>query len=685
MKINELLLINFRSHQRKKVEFACGVNAIVGRNGAGKTSIMEAVVFALTGGLFHGNKESAIRSGCDSGHVEMTFVINGKPGKIKRYLDVTKVTLDYDGTTYKKVGEVKEVWDKLLQVQPEFIENIITARQGKIHSLFSTDDEVSREKLFQKIFLVPPTEKIRSSLYRNYMKQCPPMIPVEDPAQIHTIKTDKLRDIRELEQHLSSLHPESKEEFNQLIIRKNFLEACKRDRIAISSGLRNKERLTGALSELRKRESGLQEKVDALDILPYEEEVARLQAISNQLAAYKQITVVLDNYKAVSESSILAAREAYEKLFELGAAEKATLNRLVEKLVELNDWFNNEGTIGHKNCPLCKQSLEHAHEFNNSRLLELDKLNEEYAAAAASTDKLNVAVTEAKIELNSLTIQLNKKNELEGKLNNLRITDEDITDLSKLAEYEEVVACYKEYAEELGNTQHEIAKLTTELASLDLMLARYSVYDKPGSLDVELQAVVEAIEKAENSRAAFHNVNVKLQIAQARITELDERLVVAERDNEKNGKRNRYLEVISRIYDGFHSSNFPRKLVQTYTGAVTERLKEKLESFELPFTASINDKFETHIFDKEHKRIPTASGGQQVLLGLALHLALHDLFSQSFPLFMIDEGSAHLDAENRGLYFNLVNSLRSEKKLNQIIIIDHHDALKEVVDHVIEL
>ena len=47
MLIHSLALENFKSYARATIEFSPGTNAIIGSNGSGKTTILEAIGFAL--------------------------------------------------------------------------------------------------------------------------------------------------------------------------------------------------------------------------------------------------------------------------------------------------------------------------------------------------------------------------------------------------------------------------------------------------------------------------------------------------------------------------------------------------------------------------------------------------------------------------------------------------------------
>jgi exonuclease SbcC len=137
-------------------------------------------------------------------------------------------------------------------------------------------------------------------------------------------------------------------------------------------------------------------------------------------------------------------------------------------------------------------------------------------------------------------------------------------------------------------------------------------------------------------------------------------------------------------YDVLHTSQFPRRLVQTYGTVVEEELQQQLQRFDLPYRANINEDFRIVVTRDGHV-VPRLSGGQEMVVGLCLRLALHSMFSQAFPMLIIDEGTTHLDEENKKLYFQCVKDLKADKIIQQLIIIDHSSLLTEAVDHVIRL
>uniref|UniRef100_B8HWC2 Nuclease SbcCD subunit C n=1 Tax=Cyanothece sp. (strain PCC 7425 / ATCC 29141) TaxID=395961 RepID=B8HWC2_CYAP4 len=85
MEILSVTLKNFKVHSDREFTFQPGMNAICGVNGAGKTSILEAIAWVLFD--YYGySKTELIKSGCASAQVAVTFTSNadGRPYRVSR-------------------------------------------------------------------------------------------------------------------------------------------------------------------------------------------------------------------------------------------------------------------------------------------------------------------------------------------------------------------------------------------------------------------------------------------------------------------------------------------------------------------------------------------------------------------------------------------------------------------------
>jgi len=74
MQILSVALTNFKTHKEKTFHFELGTNAICGENGAGKTSILEAIAWTLFNYQGSYRKEDLIRNGASSAQAIVTFV-----------------------------------------------------------------------------------------------------------------------------------------------------------------------------------------------------------------------------------------------------------------------------------------------------------------------------------------------------------------------------------------------------------------------------------------------------------------------------------------------------------------------------------------------------------------------------------------------------------------------------------
>ncbi|EDX85155.1 RecF/RecN/SMC N terminal domain, putative [Synechococcus sp. PCC 7335] len=74
MQILSVALTNFKTHKEQQFDFQLGTNAICGENGAGKTSILEAIAWVLFNYQGSYKKEDLIRNGASSAQVRVVFI-----------------------------------------------------------------------------------------------------------------------------------------------------------------------------------------------------------------------------------------------------------------------------------------------------------------------------------------------------------------------------------------------------------------------------------------------------------------------------------------------------------------------------------------------------------------------------------------------------------------------------------
>src|SRR2546421_11494748 len=113
MQLLRLRLVNFRQHADTELEFGPGITGIIGPNGSGKTSILEAIAWALYGvQAVRGDKDSIRRLGATcraGGAVHLEFRLGAREYRVKRGLSTA--VLQQDGQVI--ANSLKAVTDKL--------------------------------------------------------------------------------------------------------------------------------------------------------------------------------------------------------------------------------------------------------------------------------------------------------------------------------------------------------------------------------------------------------------------------------------------------------------------------------------------------------------------------------------------------------------------------------------------
>jgi len=89
--ITSVELGNFLSHTETSLEFGNGVTVFVGHNGAGKSSIIDAITFALFGQHTRKSNKGLIKRGTDKAFAKVVFNANGKQYQVERKIDVKGV------------------------------------------------------------------------------------------------------------------------------------------------------------------------------------------------------------------------------------------------------------------------------------------------------------------------------------------------------------------------------------------------------------------------------------------------------------------------------------------------------------------------------------------------------------------------------------------------------------------
>ncbi|MGI0488726.1 AAA family ATPase [Pantanalinema rosaneae CENA516] len=154
MEILTVTLKNFKSHSDRHFSFQPGTNAICGENGAGKTSLLEAIAWTLFNYRGSYKNEDLIRNGASSAQVRISFVSN----RDQRTYEISRCTRSGYTIYDPQVGEKLEYSRIEEEVLPWLRQHLGVAAGTDLADLFANTIGVP-QGMFTADFLKPDRER----------------------------------------------------------------------------------------------------------------------------------------------------------------------------------------------------------------------------------------------------------------------------------------------------------------------------------------------------------------------------------------------------------------------------------------------------------------------------------------------------------------------------------------------
>jgi len=450
MYLNRLFMHNFKKFRRAEVEFQGGLTGIVGSNGAGKSTIVEAIAWSL-----YGNRASSITK---------DFIRNSRAGEgetveVKLSLSLGKRELDIyrsmkgrsmapeaflflDGQRIAAgTKEVDQRLEDILKISYQDFMKTFYARQKDLDNLLKEGGMGKREYLLKLLGL----EDIKESALEEIKSD---RSSLEDQRSRLAGALAEIGDVQARLEGLSREISVAREEMEEAERYESLLQGKRELQLKELDALNAKMNSHSLLAE---RASRLQEECRSLEaILVRDEE--RLQEIEASKRRLDEIRPALDRLASVHAmlEQLEPSRNLFEEISRKAAVAKAQLE------AERSALEKDEKRL---------RELER----DRARLMELEPLEEEYK----EVQKLLVRLEELRERFGRIS-QSQKENaiRLEGLRSNLLKADKSIADLQRAADrYEELQPA----AEEEKRLKAEQAKLSGERErqrEIDLLLSQ---------------------------------------------------------------------------------------------------------------------------------------------------------------------------------------------------------------------
>jgi len=664
--IHSIELIDFLAHHDTKLDFSNDATVFVGQNGAGKSSIIDAITFSLFGAHTRKNNKSLIRRGANKSLVKVDFSANGKNYRTVRQIDakgtLTAQFLEKNGEDFipiaegerKQFGEsMTEEVEKVLGINFEKLKIASIVQQGELNSIIKAKPKEFKE-LLNTIIGIDRLD-----------------VAVESMKEV----------LKEFRKDIQTKHGFDDTQIELLENRMNEFQ----------------NEITNSKPMMKKLEE--EKQVRETKIIQIEQEVEKdsvkeiqlreLEDQKEELVSYAKETIkkiqrdVMEEERKVNECkgcfSIVSKRgEIESRLFKLEEELQTISKELVEsekKKIRFEEQgeFANRLELKDGKCPVCDSKVDHLNPLFQKEHLEeeiktldrkisqtkekqveledsIEKINDELREAENADIKLkthNIS-TETELEQIAATIKekVKKIKDIPITINSGQLLEASSIDAHAKMKYEKILQIEKTTS---GFNQEEFL-----LKKKDLIQNR----DRLRQIDQEFGAISNRIENAEQ------------QLEKNRII-LDE----------LNNVR-KYVIELENIQKNVYSIDGPvaKSLRSWALDIISEKASEYLEKLNtkiqrISLSQKTRDVNITCYARSTMLELESLSGGEQVSIALSLRLGMAHLLGASNLNFMIlDEPTTHLDSERRKALVGVLSqlaSIRGEEASMQFIIISH--------------
>lgn len=671
MKIKKIILNNIRSYDHQEIDFAEGSTLLSGDIGAGKTSILLGIEFALFG-LQPGQRGSSLlRNGKNSGGIKMEFEIDNKKIEVERTLRRGKsisqdsCSMTIDGIKKEiSVMELKSTILKLLNYPKEFSKKqnllykfTVYTPQEEMKQIILQDSE-TRINTLRHIFGIDKYKKILDNtsllllrLRGERRTKEAIILDIEDEKYGLLVKENELE---EKHYNLSSVEKE-------LFLKIEEMKKIQEEKEEIYKKVEEKIKLQQEIEKKKIMLSNKNENLSSKEMM-IEKLESQIKELQDMRIDELEIKNLLDELNPMKQKK----DNVNENIISIGLQ----INSLSEKNKE-NEMIKDR-IIHIETCPTCMQSVDSVYKNNifskidsetNDNLRKIEFLIQEKKILAEKSNKINseILFTEKRInELNLIKIKFEGMEEKKKQIEEMKNSN----------------ALLKKDVEELGN---EIIFLNDGFNNLK----------KYENVFEEKQREFEGALKQERiAEIKVAELKKEIQVFSKQIDELKERV----KKSEEIRKQVNYLVEI----ENWLSDDFSNLIFLIEKNIMTKLKYEFSKIFSKWFSMLVSESFNVYVRDdftpvieRQDYEIDYSylSGGERTAIALAYRLALNQTINsilsniKTKDLVILDEPTDGFS----DMQLDKMRDVLEELNVKQLIIVSHEQKVEGFVENVVKL
>ena len=673
----KLELTNFLPYKNTQILDFSGIHVacLVGDNGSGKSSLLEAMVWALWGKARDGKRsdDELIHHGETEMRVSLIFELTGNKYQIVRQRKVGKRgqlvlalhVYDNDTESWRDLSEAgsrqtQRKIDELLCIDYDTFMNSAFIAQGRADE-FTIKSPSNRKAVLASILGLDQWD-IFQDRARKYSADLNEDLRILD------------RNIESIDRDLSS-RSDAESELSEAKAR---LAAIEQKTHVAEKDMADVEQARQGLAHTRRGIDDLTARI--------KQDESELSSVESELGSYtSEADKTLLESELVNVKSRLSALKTLEieskdvlrqrtKASESSARLKGENEILKSEGNKLNDRIEMLDTATEPICPTCGQVLE-GDSVKVHLNTELKEWRSRYSTQRDAHEKLDEKVRSLDKTLSKLDSELKQQNKLERRLAKVEL---QILNTTKLREtFASMEARRKRWQDNLGKDRNKLNEMELEqVRHLSSLQAAEERQNHLNDLRLEQRICTEKVGSARQKISALDNL---VERRKSRVVERDK---VAEQ-----------IGIYSELYDAFGKQGVPAMIIEAAVPEIEKTTNELLGKmtygrmnvrFDTQRSLKSGDTRETLDIkiadDLGTRNYELYSGGESFRVNFAIRIALSKLLARragaQLQTVVIDEGFGTQDSLGRQKLVEAINTIQDDFK--RVLVITHIEELKDI-------
>jgi DNA repair protein SbcC/Rad50 len=708
MQPRRLSLKNFCGHSETEFSFDDFSSALViGKvkdndrfsNGAGKSTIFNAIEYVLFNEIHFSTLEKVIRDGCDVSRVEFEFTSSLDKATYRIVRSNSRKT----GTDVRLFKALGETWEDLTQRRVSDTEREIVKIVGFNYKAFCASvlfSQAGSENNVQRDFgnlpaLTPEKRKsilrevLQLNIYSNYEKLAKTKFAtVESSLSRQKIVLSTIGDpdaaLIDLNKNIAAIE-------SMLVIDNEHLTHLKKKtaevKVEYASLSEKVMAVRGQINEGKRKVSSCDEQVvrhtktvsdlkSKISLLPEE-----AKGVQKQI---DDANVKLESLKG-NKVDLLSIKDELSKVSEKVQNTRVSINTIANKIVELDKPISDDDT-----CTKCHQSVpeQHKHSWREKINEEVQKLKSQKATLEDELKILSATKLKLDADITSAAEKMRLTSDLESKVKYLTSDLE-----SKRSLYKNYNSLLEEHVGLLKEKTTDSGKARQELEVLLLSDADASTVQMLETLSGQIRelSTIERDLTASVSKLIGDQAIIKHRISECESNK--KKIVDIKKDIQQLEKS---LLLHSKVIQAFGSGGIPSLI----TNSILDELQEEANKWLLKLRPGLQLQFIVvnskskkeqedtldilYFIDGNEREYKQLSGAQKIVVSLAIKLGLLFIMNKrlgvDIKLMLLDEVDQALDPGSTEIFADIIRILQEEFK---VMVITHDDDLKHKFSHAI--